>query len=239
MQSIDKLQCSEEIKRQLKFLKQSPVFYNNGTLLPSEATWNISKETLEQLIEKTAKDYLGAKEVRMVGIEAVNREGRNQQWPYVTLWMPSNTRHLYEEVSTAGPGSSAEPLAMNVKVNRYSKELIDFCDQYAPSHDRRTGREIKRSKRITIVRPDKESPHGMIGIDLDLQKFITRFFDAKNKGFVDAWGNDTAVRSVNVYCSIIYKGRESDRIIAVRVTKKYASDGERTKTPVRAYADRK
>lgn len=236
MQAIDKLNCSDEIRRQLKFLKQSPVFYNNGALLPSEATWYIPKDTLEQLIENTAKDYLGAREVRMVGIEAVNKDRRNQQWPYVTLWLPATTRHLYEQVSTTGKNN--EPLAMNVQVNRYSKELIDFCDQYAPSHDRRTGREIKRNKRITLVHADKESPRGMIGIDLDLQKFIMRYFDAKNKGFVDAWGNDTAVRSVNVHCSIVYKGRESDRIIALRVTKKYASDGERTKTPVRAYTDR-
>lgn len=236
MQSIDKLAVSDEIKRQLKFLKQAPVLYNNVGLLPSEASWYIPKDTMEQLIEKTAKEYLGAKEVRMVGIEPVNRDQRNQQWPYVTLWLPANSRHLYENVGTAG--KTNDPLAMSVQVNKYSRELIDFCDQYAPTHDRRTGREIKRSKRIVIIKPSKESPRGMIGIDLDLKAFMMRSFDAKNKGFIDVWGNDLGVRSVNVHCSVIYKGHENEKIIAIRVTKKYAGDGERLRTPVRAYSDR-
>lgn len=208
---------SPAIRDQLAIMKQAPVLFNSAGLIPASAGWVLTIEQMEDAIQKTAIQYLGASEVKYVTVNCFNKRE-----PLACVWLRKDSKHLVDKSAANDPD-----LLVKVEVSRYSEELKRFADNFAPTH-REDGTPINRKKRIQLVREDRGNKD-IIAVKVDINLFLARLFDVDNKGFMDTYGQGASARRVVVDCSIIYDNRRNSsgekKPIAFKIEKSFEGDG--------------
>jgi hypothetical protein len=229
---IEKSSLSEEIKRELKVLRNAPTMFNAMDLIPSECTWYILLEDMERYVRQVAEEFLGREEIRTVTIEPGLKGSRV---PRTYIWLKRDSKHLVDKSRTV----SAD-LVINPQMDRYSDELKRFADRFAPTH-RDDGSEISRKKLIQIVQNIRDD-HSIVGIPVDIVRVLQRLFDSDNRGFQDAYGSEKGARRcrVEVACKYNNKG-ERLALTAFKVTKYLeGSRGSRVDNrPIPRFTDRR
>jgi hypothetical protein len=213
---------NDSMKRQLKTLRQSPVFYNLLSLIPSECTWTLPVEELERYVKETASEFLGKDEVRYVTIDA----GPKIE-PRTYVWIKADSRHLVDRSK-----SNNTNMAITPKVERFSEDLKKFCDQFAPAY-REDGSFINRKKRIQIARPSDRTDSSLRAVKVDLTRILLRIFDTDNRAFLDTYGSDTPARRVGLRFKVHWDKKGDRRALsAVSITKYFEGAGRRERPRV-------
>lgn len=221
---IDKLPVSKEVKVELKKMRQCPITFSNIGQIPSEAVWIVTPEVLESQIRELLSTYLGASEVKDVTLWKGGKTA-----PFVLVWLHKDSKHIIDS------NIDAKDMVFVPKVQKFSDELKNMCDQLAPRRDPETGADIPRKKRIFII--GSKNASSLIGVKLDLMLIISRLYDARNTGFSAVYGNDNA-RPVNIQMQPIRDSKRDDaKIRAYRITKTYA-DNAVGRRPIPAFRDR-
>lgn len=227
---IEALPVNDSIKRQLKTLQQSPVMFNLLNLIPSKCTWIVPRQDMENYVLKTAEEFLGRGEVKLVTIDAAPRANRA---PRTVVWIDKNSRHLVDR------SISDNDAVFVPTVERYSQDLRNFADQFAPT-EMDDGTPINRKKRIKLTAAEGRENSGIIGIYIDLSRILSRLFDVENRGFQETFGKDVPVRPCSIHCDLIYEKRgDSKFVMAVQVVKYFEGNqtGHARPRPVKNYYD--
>lgn len=227
---IDSLNVNDAIKRQLKTLQQSPVMFNLLNLIPSKCTWVVPRQDLENYVLKTAEEFLGRGEVKLVTIDAAPRANYA---PRTVVWIDKNSRHLVDR------SINDNDAVFVPTVERYSQDLRNFADQFAAT-ETDDGTPINRKKRIKLTAAEGRENSGIIGIYIDLSRVLSRLFDIENRGFQEAFGKDVPVRPCSMNCDLIYEKRGDSRMImAIKITKYFEGNngGHARPRPVKNYHD--
>lgn len=215
-----------EMKKRLKALKQSPVAFCNVDLLPSETVWIVPIDVLERQIRSLMATYLEAKEIQDVTIW---REPDRKGVPKVIVWLRSDSKHLVEK------SERTDDQLISPTVQRYSQQLRDMCDQFAPLKND-DGYDIPRKKRIDILKARHDT--GLSGVRLDFMRVADRLFDRNNKGFLKTFGNDSPMRPITLVYNALYDRRDGNKMTAFRITKKYSDRDTSDRRPVPSYRDK-
>lgn len=224
----DQLNVNDAIKRQLKTLQQAPVMFNLLSLIPSECTWTISLQDMENYVLKTAEEFLGRGEVKVVTIEP---NSSLKKRPRCFVWISRDSRHLVDR------SVSDNSAVFTPQVDRFSDDLRSFCANFAPS-ERDDGTPInKKKKRIQITGADDSR---IVGIVIDINKVINRLFDVENRGFQEAFGRSVPIRPVNLRGTVLTERRGDDnRIVGMKITKYFeGSSTQRRPKPIKNFGDR-
>lgn len=248
-QEIDKLLVDPNIKAQLKMLKQSPVMFNMGFQLPGECVWTMSINALADEFKRMGSVYLGRDEIRFVSITRT-RDPRSM--PDVVFWIPRDSRHVVNKNYAQG----AKDMLVVPEFREFSDDIKRLVDQLGPITDQ-NGREIKRSKRIRLFHDD-HGDSSIVGVQMDFIRLIEKYFDRKNTGFRDTWGQDSVIRPCSIHLVFVHErsprrrewswdtqnrraNRTSDegKLVAVRIIKYYADSAGGKSTPVPAFNDRR
>lgn len=219
---IDKLSVDRVVKSELHKMRQSPVIFSNLNLIPTEAVWVMTVEDVERQVRNIASTYLGNGEIQDVTIWF-----NGKATPTVWVWLNRMSKHLVD-TSYNSPDN-----LIQTNVDRYSDQLKQLCDQFAPLRDS-NGRDIPRKKRIEVLKD--VANRSLSGVKLDLIRLVQRFFDVKNNGFMETYGGDSA-RACTVYVRPISEGRDDKRrVTAFKITKTYADSGLHRR-PIPAFRD--
>ena len=206
---IENLPVNESVKRQLKTVQQCPVMFNLLNLIPTECTWVVPLRDMENYVLRTAEEFLGRGEVKLVTIEPPAKPTRS---PYCYVWISRDSRHLVDRTVTDNDA------VITPQVDRYSQELRDFCNQFAPT-EREDGTPINKKKRIRLVGAEG-GDRSIVAVVIDLPRVLNRLFDVENRGFQEAFGKDVPIRPCNIRGNIIYERRgDRSEISVLKITK--------------------
>ena len=221
---------NDSMKRQLETLRNSTAFFNILNRTPSEVSWNISLDQMEEIVYNTAAEFLGAKEIVTV---TINNRGKSRE-PECLVWIRKDSRHRVDS-TVRGKGDQV----FSPTVNRYSEELKRFCEQFAPT-ERPDGTPINRKKMVQERDPDDRTDKNIKGIVISVSRVLYRVFDVENRAFLDTYGRDVSAPRCELSCKVLMNSMAdgTKRVFAFRVTKRVQNSEHRRPSARPAFRDR-
>lgn len=186
---------------ELAEMMMTPAQFSITGATPCSATWKFTTNALEKLVVKCCREIIPE-------IESASFHPTSKGAVIVAVWLNGNCRHFIN--------NKLQNTVINRQIREYSEDLKKFCDRY--------GLFMKKKGNIdgVILRPAKEDPRNLIGINIDLMKIIKVLFDADNAEFNKRFPSDER-RQI---CQVIptwhfkkYKDNNFDTIEYLEITK--------------------
>lgn len=229
-----KSELNESIKTQLEVLKSSPAFFNMMGLAPTTVSWTIRVEDMENYVLKTAREYLGTKDVVMASINDV---GHHRE-PLCYIWIKEDSSHLVDRRKV----ESSNSMVFVPRVNQYSADLRRFANNFAPT-ERPDGSYINRKNMLRVLTGDQvKNASGLAAIPVSLNRVLRAIFDAENKGFIDTYGANAHPAPCSISCDLIFntnRDGEETSLASIKVTKRIRGLNNKKPRVVGSFRDSK